>query len=144
MNLFRATGSLHRALSPKKLHTPYGDNNLWLEDECGAFILWQEHTVNTWKWCMTHIYFGQNVIHPCLAEIILENIKFVYVLSVLNKSHIKYIRIFQNFKHKLDLFALSVISGHWYDAGSWNPFSWKTRTSLFVIVHIIATDGLVT
>ena len=37
-----------------------------------------------------------------------------------------------------------VISPHWYDTGSWNPSSNKTRTYLFYIVNIMAADVLAT
>ena len=42
-------------------------------------------------------------------------------------------------KHK-HIFTFCVISPHWYDAGSWNPSSNKTRTYLFYIINIMAAD----
>ena len=36
------------------------------------------------------------------------------------------------------VFTFCVISPHWYDAGSWNPSSNKTRTYLFYIINIIS------
>ena len=43
-----------------------------------------------------------------------------------------------------DIFTFCVISPHWYDEGSWNPSSNKTRTYLFYIVNIMAADVLAT
>ena len=37
-----------------------------------------------------------------------------------------------------------VIPPKWYDKGSWNPFSSKTRAYLFYIVNIMAGDALAT
>ena len=38
-------------------------------------------------------------------------------------------------------FTFCVISLHWYDAGTWNPSSSKTRTYLFYIVNIRTSPG---
>ena len=46
-------------------------------------------------------------------------------------------------EHK-HIFTFCVISPNWYDAGSWNPSSNKTRTYLFYIVNIMAADVLAT
>ena len=51
-------------------------------------------------------------------------------------------QIFQR-EHK-HTFTFCVISPHWYDAGSWNPSSNKTRIYLFYIVNIMAADVLAT
>ena len=48
------------------------------------------------------------------------------------------------FRGNIHIFTFYVISRHWYDAGSWNPFSSKTRTNLFYIVNIMAADVLAT
>ena len=50
-------------------------------------------------------------------------------------------------KHKYK-FTLSIIFQHWDGAGSWNPSSWKTKTSVSCIVNttvadVLATQGLV-
>ena len=37
-----------------------------------------------------------------------------------------------------------IIPPHWYDTGSWNPSSSKTRTYLFYIVNIMVADVLAT
>ena len=47
----------------------------------------------------------------------------------------------RNDKH---IFTFCVISPYWYNAGSWNPSSNKTRTYLFYIVNIMAADVLAT
>ena len=45
--------------------------------------------------------------------------------------------------HKL-VFTFYVIPPQWYDTGSWNPSSCKTRTYLVYIVNIMAADVLAT
>ena len=55
----------------------------------------------------------------------------------LNPLRAKFFR--GNIKH---IFTFHVISPHWYDAGSLNPSSNKTRTYLFYIVNIMAADVL--
>ena len=57
---------------------------------------------------------------------------------MINPLHAKFIQREQ--KH---LFTFYVISPHWYDAGSWNPSSSKTRAYLFYTVNIMAADALV-
>ena len=46
-------------------------------------------------------------------------------------------------KHK-HLFTISIIPPHWHDTGSYNPFSWKTRTGPFYIINIMAANVLAT
>ena len=40
------------------------------------------------------------------------------------------------------IFTFHVIPPHWYDTGSWNPSSNKTRTYLFYMVNIMTADVL--
>ena len=42
----------------------------------------------------------------------------------------------------LNTFTFYVIPQHWYDIGSWNPFSSKTMIYLFYIANIMAADVL--
>ena len=46
------------------------------------------------------------------------------------------------FRGSKNIFTFCVISPHWYNAGSWNPHSNRTRTYLFYIANIMAVDVL--
>ena len=48
------------------------------------------------------------------------------------------------FRLNTNIFIFDVISPYWYDTGSWNHSSSKTRTFLFYIVNIMAADVLAT
>ena len=49
------------------------------------------------------------------------------------------------YRGNINMYLFYVISPHWYDAGTWNPSSSKTRTTyIFYIVNIIAADVLAT
>ena len=42
------------------------------------------------------------------------------------------------------IFTFYVIPPHWYEKGSWNPSSSKTKTCIFYIVNIMSADVLTT
>ena len=49
----------------------------------------------------------------------------------------------KSFKQNINIYLyFYVIPPRWYDTGSWNPSSSKTRTYLFYIVNIMAADVL--
>ena len=64
---------------------------------------------------------------------------YVYRTWMLNPLRANFFQ--REHKH---IFTFCVISPHWYDTGSWNPSSNKTRTYLFYIVNIMAADVLAT
>ena len=46
------------------------------------------------------------------------------------------------FRKEKNTFPFSIISQHWYGAGSWNPFSWKTRSQLSCTFNSMVADDV--
>ena len=83
-------------------------------------------------------------VGPMLAPWTLLSFLHIWFCCVLfsgyiNPLHAKFLR--GNMKH---IFTFYVITPHWYDTGTWNPFSSKTRTYIFYFVNILPADVLAT
>ena len=61
---------------------------------------------------------------------------YVFAINLLRAT-------FNQHKHTY-VFTMCIIPPYWYDTGSWNPFSWMTRTYPFGAISVMGADVLST
>ena len=87
------------------------------------------------KWHTAGIYI-QTIAMPIKSQTFGE---FCYISWLL---HMDYVSLLVSTASRE--IKISIISTDWYDEGSWNPFSWKTRAFLLYLVNIMGADHLAT